>query len=149
WSLGVLLREAMALYEASAAGKPACLSELPIQYGDYAVWQRQWLQGKTLQEPLDYWKGRLAGAGPNADPPTDRPRPTVQSFRGALHPFEFSPDLVDALRRLAQQEDCTLYMVLLAAFQTLLHRYSGQEELCVGTPIANRMRAETEGLIGF
>src|SRR5262249_14872391 len=123
--------------------------DLPIQYADYAVWQRQQLQGEALEKQLEYWKHRLAGATPTLDLPTDHPRPAVQSFRGALYPFEFSPDLVNALRALAKQEECTLYMVLLAAFQALLHRYSGQEDLCVGTPIAGRNRAEAEGLIGF
>ncbi len=149
WSLGVLLRDVMALYEAHASKRTPSLAELPIQYGDYAVWQRQRLQGELLEKQLDYWKRRLDGAAPTLDLPTDRPRPAVQTFRGALLPFDLPGDLVDGLRLLAKQEDCTLYMVLLAAFQALLHRHSGQDDLCVGTPIAGRGRTETEGLIGF
>jgi amino acid adenylation domain-containing protein len=149
WSLGVLMRDAMAFYEAFATDRLCALPNLPIQYGDYAVWQRQWLRGEVLETQLDYWKRRLAGATPTLDLPADYPRPAVQSFRGALYPFELPAELVSALRVLANQEDCTLSIVLLTAFLAVLHRYSGQDDICVGAPIANRTRTEVEGLIGF
>ncbi|MBV9124021.1 MAG: AMP-binding protein, partial [Planctomycetes bacterium] len=149
WSLGVLLREVMAHYEAFLAGRPPALPELTIQYADYAVWQRRHLQGKVLEEQLGYWKERLAHAPAALDLPADHPRPPVQTFRGAHLPYELSPDLSRALRDLSQQESCTPFMVLLAAFQALLGRYTGQEDICVGSPIAGRTRAETEGLVGF
>jgi amino acid adenylation domain-containing protein len=149
WSLGVLMRDAMGFYEAIAIGRPGEVPDLPIQYGDYAIWQRQWLEGEVLETQLDYWKRQLASAAPTIDLPTDYPRPAVQSYRGALYPFELSAELVHALRVLASQEDCTLNMVLLAGFLSLVHRYSGQEDICVGAPIANRTRAETEELVGF
>ncbi|MFL5381090.1 MAG: amino acid adenylation domain-containing protein, partial [Longimicrobiaceae bacterium] len=149
WSLGVLLRDVMGFYEARTTGNPGTLPDLPIQYGDYAVWQRQWLQGDVLERQLGYWRGRLAGATPTLDLPTDHPRPAVLSFRGALHPFELPRDLVVAVRALAKKEGCTPFMVMLAALQAVLHRYAGQDDLCVGTPIAGRNRAEVEGLIGF
>jgi amino acid adenylation domain-containing protein/thioester reductase-like protein len=149
WSLGVLLHDVLAFYKAFTTDSTPALPELSIQYGDYAAWQRRWLQGEVLEGQLDYWKGHLAGAPPTLDLPTDRPRPPTQSFRGAFYPFEISPDLAEAARALAQREGCTLYMVLLAAFQTLLRRYSGQDDFCVGSPIAGRGRPETEGLVGF
>ncbi|MBV9122341.1 MAG: amino acid adenylation domain-containing protein, partial [Planctomycetes bacterium] len=149
WSLGVFLREVTALYGAFAAGQPAPLPDLPVQYADYTLWQRQWLQGEVLQKQLSYWKEQLANAPPALDLPTDYPRPAVQSFHGARQAFTLSSELTDQLRSLSRREGCTLYMVLLAAFQALLHRYTGQEDICVGTPIANRGRSETEGLIGF
>jgi amino acid adenylation domain-containing protein len=149
WSLGVLLHDLLAFYKAFTTDSTPALPELSIQYGDYAAWQRRWLEGEVLEGQLDYWKDRLAGAPPTLDLPTDRPRPPTQRFHGALLPFEISPDLAEAARALAQREGCTLYMVLLAAFQTLLRRYSGQDDFCVGSPIAGRGRPETEGLIGF
>ncbi len=149
WSLGVLLTDLMAFYEAKTTASRAVPTDLPIQYGDFAVWQRQSLQGDSLDRQLAYWKQRLAGATATLDLPTDHPRPAVQTFRGALCPFELTPGLVSAVRALSKREGCTPFMILLAAFEAVLHRYTGQDDLCVGTPIAGRNRAETEGLVGF
>ncbi len=149
WSAGVLIRELSVLYEAFAHGMPSPLPELSIQYADYAVWQRAWLQGAAREAQLRYWQQQLGGTLPVLQLPTDRPRPPVQSFRGADHPMALSGTLTDALKALSQQEGATLFMTLLAAFQVLLHRYSGQDDILVGTPIANRARVETEDLIGF
>ena len=149
WSMGVFFRELAVLYEAYATGKPSPLPELPVQYADFAQWQRQWLQGEVLAAHLTYWKQHLAGAPEVLELPTDRPRPAVQSFRGATYPFTLPPALSTALKTLSQREGVTLFMTLLAAFKTLLHRYTGQGDLVVGAPIANRTRAEIEGLIGF
>jgi amino acid adenylation domain-containing protein len=149
WSLGVLVREIGALYGAYVAGRSSPLPELAVQYADYAVWQRGWLKDEALAQQVGYWKERLSGAPAALDLPTDRPRPSVQSFKGAVHGFELSRELTTALARLARAEGATLYMVLLAAFQVLLRRYSGQEDIVVGSPIAGRRRYELEGLIGF
>jgi amino acid adenylation domain-containing protein len=149
WSRGVLIRELAALYEVFSSGKPSPLPELPIQYADFAVWQRQWLQGEVLEAQLTYWKQQLAGSPPVLELPTDRPRPLVQTFQGATQSLMLPKDLTEALKDLSQQEDATLFMTLLAAFKTLLYRYTGQEDILVGTPIANRNRSEIERLIGF
>jgi amino acid adenylation domain-containing protein len=149
WSAGVLVREMGALYAAYAQGGESPLEELAIQYGDYARWQREWLQGEVLEEQLGYWREQLAGAPPVLELPTDRPRPAVQTFRGARLPFALSPELSEALRVLGRREGATLFMTLLAAFDVLLSRYTGQDDIVVGTPIAGRTRAEVEGLIGF
>ncbi len=149
WSLGVMVREIKALYAAFAAGEESPLAELEIQYADFAAWQREWLTGEVLGEQLEYWKEQLKGAPPVLELPTDRPRPAVQSYRGAHHAFTLTPELTVSLKQLSQREGCTLFMTLLAAFQVLLSRYSGQEDVVVGTPIANRNRAEVEPLIGF
>ena len=148
WSTGVLVREFGQLYEAYSQGRPSPLKELPIQYVDYAVWQRGWLQGEVLEKQLGYWKERLAGA-PILELPTDRVRPAVQSYNGAGERLVLSKELLDGLNKLSRRQGATLFMVLSAAFKVLLHRYSGQEDIVVGTPIANRNRGETEGLIGF
>ncbi len=148
WSLRVLIRELADLYQAFCAGKPSPLPELPIQYADFAVWQHQWLQGEVFKKQLSYWKQQLAGVPPILELPTDRPRPPVQSFRGATITFKLSPDLTSRLKSLSQKQGITPFMMLLAAFQTLLYRYSGQDDICVGSPIANRNRNETHGLIG-
>ncbi|MBV9124651.1 MAG: amino acid adenylation domain-containing protein, partial [Planctomycetes bacterium] len=148
WSVGVFLREMTCLYAAFTGGKPITLPPLPVQYADYAAWQRQWLTGEVLEEQLAYWKDRLAQAPAALDLPTDRPRPTVQTFRGSTQSLTLPRSLAEHLHALSRREGCTLYMTLLAAFQTLLHRYTGQEDICVGSPIAGRTRAETEGLIG-
>jgi len=148
WSVGVLIQEVAALYEAFSAGKPSPLPELPIQYADYAHWQRQWLQGEVLETQIAYWKQQLDHP-PVLELPTDRPRPAIQTSRGANQWFELPQNLSQALEDLSQQEGATLFMTLTAALQTLLYRYTEQEDICVGSPIANRNRAETEGLIGF
>ena len=149
WSMGVLVSEVAKLYEAFLNGEDSGLSEPSIQYADYAVWQREWLEEEVLQRQKAYWKQQLAGSPPVLNLPTDRPRPPVQTFRGASQTLVFTEELSDALKDLSLREGATLFMTLLAAFNTLLYRYSGQEDILVGTPIAGRMRSETEGLIGF
>ncbi|HZI16901.1 MAG TPA: amino acid adenylation domain-containing protein, partial [Myxococcus sp.] len=148
WSIGVLVKEVVALYEAFHQGAPSPLPELPVQYADYAVWQRGWLQGEVLEAQLEYWRRELSGA-PSLELPLDRPRSSVQSFRGARHPVQVPAALVERARALGQEEGATLFMVLLAAWQVLMHRYSGQEDFCVGSPVAGRRRSELEGLIGL
>ena len=148
WSVGVLVRELSALCNALAAGEPAPLPELPVQYADFALWQRQWLASGVLDAQLAYWRGQLAGV-PQLELPWDRPRPRVQTFRGAATPAPLSSALAGELERLGRRRGATLFMTLLAAFQTLLHRHSGQEDFAVGTPISGRNRSESEGLIGF
>ncbi|HID62186.1 MAG TPA: non-ribosomal peptide synthetase, partial [Anaerolineae bacterium] len=149
WSMGILIQEIAALYEAFSNGRPSPLQELPIQYADFAHWQREWLQGETLEAQLSYWKQQLDGSPPLLELPTDRPRPAVQSFRGRTQAFALPKDLSRAIKDLGHQEGTTLFMTLLAAFQSLLYRYTGQETINVGTPIANRTQSEIEGLIGF
>ncbi|RKI15449.1 amino acid adenylation domain-containing protein, partial [Corallococcus praedator] len=149
WSVGVMVREFAALYRAISTGEASNLPALPVQYADFAVWQRQWLQGDVLDAQLDFWRQQLADAPAALELPTDRPRPAIQSFRGASLPVSLSAPVSRALKALAQQEGATPFMVLLASFQLLLSRYSGQQDISVGSPIANRNRAETEGLIGF
>jgi amino acid adenylation domain-containing protein len=149
WSMGVMIREMAALYEAFAAGKPSPLPELPIQYADFAMWQRGWLQGETLEKQIAYWREQLRGAPPLLALPSTRPRSAVQTFNGASRMFTLAPDLSEGLRSLSREEGVTLFMPLLAAFKTLLFHYSNQEDVVVGTDSANRNRAEVEGLIGF
>ncbi|MDZ8034015.1 amino acid adenylation domain-containing protein [Nostoc sp. DedSLP04] len=149
WSIGVFIRELTALYKAFSTGTASPLPELPIQYADYAIWQREWLQGMVLQTHLDYWKQQLAGSIPVLELPTDRPRLAVQNFQGATESFLLSSDLSQALKHISQQAGVTLFMTLLAAFKTLLYRYTGEEDIIVGSPTANRNRPEIEGLIGF
>jgi amino acid adenylation domain-containing protein len=149
WSIGVLVREVAALYRAFLEGEPSPLPELPVQYADYAVWQREYLQGEVLDEQLAYWRKQLGGSLPVLELPTDRPRPRAQTFRGASLSFALSKRLTDELKALSRRNGVTLFMTLLAAFQVLLYRYAGQEEVLVGTPIANRQRREIENLIGF
>jgi len=149
WSIEVFLREGLFLYEAFCAGQPSPLPPLPLQYADFAVWQRQWLQGEALEAQLAYWRHQLAGTPPVLTLPTDRPRPAVQTFQGAHYPVLLSKPLTEALTALSRQTGGTLFMTLLAAFAALLHRYTGQHDIVVGSPIANRSRAELEELIGF
>src|SRR5262249_42229158 len=136
WSVGVLVRELGALYDAFSRGGPSPLPELPIQYADYAAWQRQWLSGEVLEAQLAYWKQKLEGAPPALELPTDRPRPPAQTYRGAALPVVLSQELSDGLRALSRREGVTLFMTLLAAFQVLLQRYTGQDDIVVGSPIA-------------
>ncbi|HTG35648.1 MAG TPA: non-ribosomal peptide synthase/polyketide synthase [Thermoanaerobaculia bacterium] len=149
WSTGVLVREVAALYESRVTGRPAALPELPIQYADFAVWQRRWLSGAALEREAGYWRQRLAGAPASLELPADRPRPQVKSSRGDSLTGVLAADLGAALRELSRRAGATLFMTLLAGLDTLLHRYTGQQDLLVGVPIANRNRAETEPLIGF
>ncbi|HZD93413.1 MAG TPA: condensation domain-containing protein, partial [Candidatus Sulfotelmatobacter sp.] len=148
WSMGVLIEEVSVLYDAFSAGRPSPLPELPIQYADYSMWQRECLEKGVLEEQLAYWKQQLAGVS-MLQLPTDRPRPTVLSQSGATCDFEIDANLTQKLNKLAEEHGTTLFMVLLAAFQTLLYRYSGQHDIAVGTPIAGRSSGETEKLIGF
>ncbi|WP_315828614.1 MULTISPECIES: HAD-IIIC family phosphatase [unclassified Bradyrhizobium] len=148
WSIGVLIREIAELYAAFTQGRPPLLPNLSVQYADYALWQRGWLQGEALQRQADYWKNRLAGAPPALKLPTDRARTIVQSHSGDSIPFGLSADLTRSFAKLARQEGATLFMALLAAFQLLLERHSGEQDLVVGSPIAGRTHHELEGLIG-
>src|SRR5262249_21816179 len=148
WSRGVVMRELAALYRAFTAGSPSPLPELSVQYADYAAWQRAWLQGEVLDRQLAYWRKQLDGLR-LLQMPTDRPRPAIHSYRGRFRAWTLPSALLDGLKGLSQSEGATLFMTLLAAFQALLHRYTGQDEVVVGSPIAGRTRSEVEGLIGF
>ncbi|WP_164021881.1 non-ribosomal peptide synthetase, partial [Pyxidicoccus trucidator] len=149
WSMGVLVRELGALYAARTTGRDAHLPALPVQYADFAAWQRSWLRGDVLEQQLGYWRRQLSGATPVLELPTDRPRPAVQSPRSAFAPVHLSAELTERLLALCQREGTTPFMALLACWQLLLARYSGQDDISVGSPIAGRTRGETEGLIGF
>ena len=149
WSSGVLFRDLMATYEGILRDQPPELPELPVQYADYAVWQRDWLSGPELERQLSFWRDALADAPALLPLPTDRPRPAAQSYRGSRWAHFVEPQLTAALKRLAQDESATLFMVLLAAFQVLLARYSGQTDVLVGSPVAGRRRSELEALVGF
>jgi len=149
WSKGVLFRELAALYEAFLDGRPSPLPEPTLQYGDYAAWQREWLRGDVLGDLVGYWRQRLAGAPTLLELPTDHPRPPVQSFRGSRQSLYLPGTLLQELGELARDESCTLFMVLLAAVKVLLHRYCGQDDIVVGTPVASRTRPELENLIGY
>ncbi|MCK5573218.1 MAG: amino acid adenylation domain-containing protein, partial [Bacteroidetes bacterium] len=145
----VLLQEIVVLYDAYARGAESPLPDLPIQYADFAHWQRSWLQGEVLEEQLSYWKNQLGGSPPLLELPTDRPRPPVQTFWGSYQTFDLSEKASQGVRELCQREGVTPFMVLMAVLKALLYRYSGQADISIGSPIANRNRAETEGLIGF
>jgi hypothetical protein len=149
WSMGIFIREVGALYEAYREGEPSPLPELPIQYADYAVWQRQWLRGDRFNTQLDYWRNRLADAPPILDLPTDYPRPLVQTYRGDSLTITLSSELSWELRALSRKYGATLFMTMMAVFKVLLHRYSGQNEILVGTGTASRNRPELEFLIGY
>src|ERR1043165_6174021 len=149
WSMAVFVREIGRLYEAYEAGEPSALQELPVQYGDYAVWQREWLSGPVLEEQVNYWKQQLSGAPAVSELPTERVRSGVQSHRGGGERVELSSELRERLEELSRHEGVTLFMTLLAVWQVLLHRYTNQHDVVVGTPIAGRTRGEVEGLIGF
>ncbi|HYW07435.1 MAG TPA: amino acid adenylation domain-containing protein, partial [Longimicrobium sp.] len=149
WSMGVFFRELAELYGAFLQGTEAALPALTVRYADYAVWQREWLSGEALDAQLDYWRERLGGAPAVLDLPLDRPRPAVRDYRGGVHHFAIPAERIEAVRALARREGATLFMTLLAAFDLLLARYSGQEDIVVGTPIAGRTRRELEGLVGL
>jgi amino acid adenylation domain-containing protein len=149
WSMGILIRELAMFYKAFSQGQVPLLPKLPIQYADFSVWQRDWLQGDVLQTQIDYWQQQLGGNLPILELPTDYPRLPMQTFAGRKHSFIISRSLTENLIAMSQQEGVTLFMTLLTVFQILLYRYSGQEDICVGSPIANRNRSEIEGLIGF
>ncbi|MGZ4134918.1 MAG: condensation domain-containing protein [Tumebacillaceae bacterium] len=149
WSLGVFIRELAALYAAFASDTECELPELPLQYADYSLWQQEWLQGEVLEEQLAYWREKLGGTLPVLQLPTDRPRPEVQTFKGLTRKLMLSRELSDRVHQLCQSEGVTLYMALLTAFKTLMHRYTGLEDVIVGSPIAGRNQEEIENLIGF
>ncbi|NJM73456.1 MAG: AMP-binding protein [Scytonema sp. RU_4_4] len=149
WSTQVQSQELAGIYEAFSTEKPSPLPELPIQYADYSIWQHQWLQGEREKTQLSYWKQQLADAPTTLSLPTDRQRPPLQSFKGARRHFKLSSRLTDMLRSLSKKQGVTLFMTLLAAFQAQLYRYTAQEDICIGSPIANRNHADIEELIGF
>ncbi|HEY6801975.1 MAG TPA: amino acid adenylation domain-containing protein [Pyrinomonadaceae bacterium] len=149
WSQSILLNELSALYGARVNQQSSPLPPLSIQYADFAEWQREWLSGAVLDQQVDYWRQHLAGAPPSLELPTDRPRPALQSFNGSRESFHLSRNLSTQLVELSRREESTLFMTLLAAFEVLLYRYTGQSDVVVGTPVANRNRKELEVLIGF
>jgi amino acid adenylation domain-containing protein len=149
WSRAVLIREMAGLYDAYSKGELSTLAPLPIQYADFAIWQREWLQGKVLEYQLNYWKQQLDDAPELLELSTDFPRPAKQRYRGTMEAFKFPKELSDQLDTLTRQKKVTLFMLLMTAFQVLLFRYSGQADICVGTPIANRKQLALANLIGF
>jgi amino acid adenylation domain-containing protein/non-ribosomal peptide synthase protein (TIGR01720 family) len=149
WSGGLFIRELATVYEARVKGRAAELPPLPLQYADFSVWQRQWLEGGGYRAQLDYWKRKLGGELPVLELPTDRPRPPVQTSSGAQQMWQAPKSLADALNALCEGEGTTLFMTLLAAFKALVYRYTGQANVIVGSPIASRNRSELEGLVGF
>ncbi|MGZ4106644.1 MAG: amino acid adenylation domain-containing protein, partial [Tumebacillaceae bacterium] len=149
WSMTVFVQELSALYEAFCQGKASPLPDLQVQYADFAVWQRDWLQGDELDRQLTYWTEKLGGDLPVLQLPTDRPRSKRQTYRGSFHSFVVAAPLAGKIKTVSKREEATLFMTLLAVYKTLLYRYTGQEDLLVGTPIANRNRREIEGVIGF
>lgn len=149
WSVGILLPEIVQLYEAFSQGRPSPLPELPIQYADYAYWQQQRLQDNTLEPQLSYWKQQLAELPPSLELPIDKPRPEQPTFRGAIQRFSFPRSLTDNLREFCRAQGVTLFTTILSAFETLLHRYSGQTNLLIGTSVANRTLPELEKVVGF
>jgi amino acid adenylation domain-containing protein len=149
WSIGVFVRELMELYEAFISSRPSALPELPIQYVDFAAWHREWLQGEVLDKAVSYWKEKLAGAPSLLELPTDRPRPPSQGFAGARQAVVIPQQLTGSLRELGEQQNATLFMVLLAAFKVLLFRHANQEDIVVGVPIAGRNNPELENVIGL
>ncbi|RXH11368.1 amino acid adenylation domain-containing protein [Bradyrhizobium guangzhouense] len=149
WSMDIISRELVALYEARRSRRPPSLPDLPIQYADFASWQRRYLSGPVLQRDVSYWKDKLQGAPPLLELPSDRPRPAMQTFTGGLYTFTLPPSLLKSVKTFSEQEQVTLFTTLLSAFYVLLYRYTGREDLVVGSPIANRVRPELEGLIGF
>src|SRR6185312_242750 len=149
WSMGILARELGTLYGAVSRGEENPLRPLGIQYLDYAAWQREWLSGERLQKQSEYWREALAGAPALLELPTDRPRPEQQSFAGGYVPVVIERELAEGLKELSRRQGTTLFMTLLSGWAAVLGRLSGQQEVVIGTPTANRRRAETEGVIGF
>jgi amino acid adenylation domain-containing protein len=149
WSTGIFMREVATLYEAYRNGRQSALPDLQVQYADFALWQREWMSEEVLEEQLSYWRTQLGAEQAALDLPTDRPRPAVQTFRGARQKFQLHAGVKEQLLKLGREEGATLFMTLLAAWQVLLHRYTGAASVPVGTPIAGRTRTEVEGLIGF
>ena len=149
WSVGVFISELMRLYQDVLTGNAPSLPELKIQYVDFALWQRQWLRGEVLEKQLAYWKRQLAGSPPLIELPSTRPRPAVQTFKGLRRSFQFPPSITEPLKSLGIEEGATLFMTLLAALKTLIYRYTWQEDMVIGTGVANRTRTQTEGLIGL
>ena len=149
WSMGIFIQELSNLYQTFTVSSPLLLPELPIQYADFAVWQRQWLSEEIQKQQLNYWKQQLANAPPLLELPTDKPRPPVQTFCGATQEFQIDQNLSKQIKIFSQQSGATLFHTLLAAFVVLMFRYSGQDDICIGSPIANRNRREVEPLIGF
>lgn len=149
WSMNILVHDLAALCSAFLFGRPSPLAELPIQYADFSVWQRDWLRGEVLDRQLDYWKLQLGGGGPNIELPADNPRPAIQRYQGATQVADLGRAANERAKQLSRQEATTLFVTMLAAFRVLLYRYSGQREISVGTPVAGRNRAEIEGIIGF
>ena len=149
WSIGVLSRELSTLYQASQQGQGNPMPPLAIQYPDYAAWQRAWLSGERLERQIGYWREALEGAPVLLELPTDRPRQAQRDFKGARVPIVLDRELTRSLKQLSQRHGTTLFMTVLAAWSAVLSRLSGQEEVVIGMPVANRGRAETEGLIGF
>ncbi len=149
WSSQIMMAEMAALYQAFKNGEPVPLPPMKLQYADFAYWQRNWLSGEVLQKQIDFWKETLADAPPALNLPFDRPRPAKQTYNGAYVEFALSPETSQALEELSRQEGVTLFMTLLSAFQSVLHLYSGQNDILIGTPIANRNHPEIEGIIGF
>ncbi|HEX8186014.1 MAG TPA: condensation domain-containing protein, partial [Blastocatellia bacterium] len=149
WSMGILLREMVSFYNAYSSRQSPPVANLPIQYVDYAQWQRQWMRGEALAAELDYWKKKLEGAATTLELPTSKPRPPFQSFKGRVESFTLSQAFADKLRAFCRTEGVTLFMLLLAAFKLLLYRYTMREEIVVGSPVANRNRPGVEQLIGL
>ncbi|HEV2799878.1 MAG TPA: condensation domain-containing protein [Pyrinomonadaceae bacterium] len=149
WSLSVLVKEVATLYAAYVEGEESPLEELPVQYADYARWQREWLTGEVLDRQVAYWREQLSGAPETLELPTDRPRPEVQTHAGEKYPLAFSKALTEDLKALSRRENVTLFMTLVAAFQTLLQHHTGREDIVIGTDDANRTHGKTENLIGF
>lgn len=149
WSTGLLVHEIMHCYDAYIKDKEISLPPLTVQYADFSFWQRKWLKGKTLEKQTAYWRRQLDGIPPVLDFPLDYPRPSYQTYNGSFKLFQFEKKVQDKINRLSREQNVTLFMTMLAAFYVLLQRYSGEDDICVGSPIANRNRAETEALIGF
>jgi len=149
WSTGLFVHEIMQMYPAFAQGRQPQLPELVVQYADFAAWQRKWFKGKTMEEQVNYWKEQLNGIPPVIELPLDKPRPAYQTFNGDFKTFHIPAEISARLKEISRRQDVTMFMTLLAAYFVLLHRYSGQDDICVGSPIANRNRKETEAMIGF